>query len=192
MNKMKVCPDCGTAVVSLARKCRKSACNFGAFESLPGPDPVSAPVPTDLIQGMDKQRFFAVVVAFAGGLAVFLPWFHVPVLGSISGLQTDWGWILSCLFGVSVIVCALGDKRYPMEFPQRAAVFLPGILAALCALFEMFELKSNVEANAAENVGNIFIQAMVIQTYPMAGIYVVIAAGIVLFFMCNVKTQKVA
>lgn len=71
---------------------------------------------TSLIPGMHNQRFAIVVAAGVGMLATFLPWFYVPIIGSVSGTTGAAGWITLVLF-IPAMVRALHSGRFATSWP---------------------------------------------------------------------------
>ncbi len=116
---------------------------------------------------MHKQRLGIVIAAAVGMLGTFLPWFTVPLLGSINGTKGD-GWISLVLFLVALLMGLLGDKT---NFIQGGKLYLAMITAGLGSVIGVYEI---IDFNDKISGAGAFGKAASIGF----GIYVIILAGI--------------
>lgn len=92
---------------------------FPQAASPPPPPPPEPPVarpaapPAAPVTGLHPQRLAVAIAAAVGGVATFLPWATVPILGTIDGTVGD-GWITLGLFAGVVAAAMLGQRSQQM------------------------------------------------------------------------------
>lgn len=133
-----------------------------------------------LIPDMHRQKLALLCAAGVGVLATFLPWVHVPIIGSISG-SSGAGWVTLALFIPAIVLCLIGVKDVPLIAGQRLGATIPAGIAGLIALSKIFSLNSTLIDNpyaASIQIG--------------IGVYLVIVAaiGIIVVAWVLEKTSK--
>ncbi len=88
-----------------------------AFPAPPPPPepPVARPAapPAAPVTGLHPQRLAVAIAAAVGGVATFLPWATVPIMGTIDGTVGD-GWITLGLFAGVVAAALFGQRSQQM------------------------------------------------------------------------------
>jgi len=109
-------------------------------------------------------------------LATFLPWVHVPIVGSVAGSSGD-GWITLLLFLPAAILCFIDDKLQPLAGAKRLGAAIPGGLAALIALLKISDFKSAMNSGLQDNP---FAEVFSASVQIGIGLYLVVLAGVAL------------
>ena len=92
---------------------------FPQAASPPPPPPPEPPVarpaapPAAPATGLHPQRLAVAIAAAVGGIATFLPWATVPIMGTVDGTVGD-GWITLGLFAGVVAAALLGQRSQQM------------------------------------------------------------------------------
>lgn len=92
---------------------------FPQVASPPPPPPPEPPVarpaapPAAPSSGLHPQRLAVAIAAAVGGIATFLPWATVPIMGTIDGTVGD-GWITLGLFAGVVAAALFGQRSQQM------------------------------------------------------------------------------
>jgi hypothetical protein len=92
---------------------------FPQAASPPPPPPPEPPVarpaapPAAPVTGLHPQRLAVAIAAAVGGVATFLPWATVPIMGTIDGTVGD-GWITLGLFAGVVAAALFGQRSQQM------------------------------------------------------------------------------
>lgn len=123
---------------------------------------------------MHKQRVAMVSAAGAGMLGTFLPWIHVPFLGSIAGSAGD-GWITFALYLLALVLALLGDRGAPRSGGPLLGALAAGLLASAIGLWKIVDVKLSMSGDP-----NPMAQMIASAASIGIGLYVVIAAGVVL------------
>jgi acyl dehydratase len=79
----------------------------------PPPEPPVARPAAPPAAGLHPQRLAVAIAAAVGGVATFLPWATVPIMGTIDGTVGD-GWITLGLFAGVVAAALLGQRSQQM------------------------------------------------------------------------------
>lgn len=124
---------------------------------------------------MNKQRLAILITASLGGLATFMPWIKVPILGSVSGTQGD-GWITLLLFGVAIGLSLMNDRSKMLVGGLRIIAVIPPMLASVIGILKIMEFKSKM----AEMGDNPFAQALSAAISIDYGLYLLVFAGLIL------------
>ncbi len=127
------------------------------------------------------QRIGIAIAAFLGGLATFMPWAHLPILGAVDGTVGD-GWITLALFAVAVGVSFSGNRGQPLgSWPQVAAIVLPAI-AGIIGVWKIIQINgiaSDLRSNAdAETLGGAMAGLAAQAIQPKFGLYMLVMAGL--------------
>jgi hypothetical protein len=114
--------------------------------------PVARPAPaTAPASGLHPQRLVAGIAAAIGGVATFLPWATVPIMGTIDGTAGD-GWITLGLF-VGVLAAAfLGPRSQQMAgLAQLGGIVLSTIAGGIgvTKILHFRHLIAGIKADAA-------------------------------------------
>lgn len=123
---------------------------------------------------MHKQRIALVSTAGVGMLGTFLPWVHLPLLGTISGTAGD-GWITFGLYLPALILALVGTRSEPRTGAALWMSIIFGLLASAIGVWKIIDLNLSLGGGT-----NKIAQAMARATSVGIGLYVVAAAGIVL------------
>ncbi|MFZ6185918.1 hypothetical protein [Nannocystis pusilla] len=123
---------------------------------------------------MHKQRIAIVSTAGAGMLGTFLPWVHLPLLGSIAGSVGD-GWITFAFYLPALLLGLLGNRAEPRSGGGLWTAMVFALLASALGLWKIVDLKLSLASG-----GNAMAQAMARATSVGIGLYLVTAAGVVL------------
>jgi hypothetical protein len=115
---------------------------------------------------LDIEKRLFLIAAGTGILATFLPWYHVPILGSVWGASGD-GWITFALFGAVVGVVLLTERSQPLLNGSRLACLIAGLLAAVVGIWKILSLNELAEHRSRARLVTVGI-----------GVYLVIGAGI--------------
>lgn len=124
---------------------------------------------------MNKQRLAILITAGLGGLATFMPWIKVPILGSVSGTQGD-GWITLILFGVAIALSLMNDRSKMLVGGLRIVAVIPPMLASVIGILKIMEFKSKM----AEMGDNPFAEALSAAISIDYGLYLLVFAGLIL------------
>ena len=101
---------------------------------------------------MSTQRFIVFILAIAGVIATFLPWFRVEMVGDLSGVSTS-GWFTFIMFIIILFLCVRRNTTYDMSYGNTWAVSVLGIAAGMAYLRYLFcsgyylRIKWTVERN---------------------------------------------
>jgi hypothetical protein len=128
--------------------------------------------------GLHRQRFAIVVAAGAGMLATFLPWFHVPILGSVLGADGVDGWITLALFVPAMVLGLCGVKLRPVVGFARFGAVIPAGFAALVGISKLTRL-----ADFKSRRGAVWVSTGI-------GIYLLIASGLALVIVAWVLAKS--
>ncbi len=130
---------------------------------------------------MHAQRLGIAIAAFLGGAATFMPWAHLPIVGTVDGTVGD-GWITLVLFAVALAVSFYGDREQPISnWPQVTATVLPA-LAGTIGVWKIIQINgiaSDLLSTAdSVSLGGAMagLAARVIR--PKFGLYMVVMAGL--------------
>jgi len=123
---------------------------------------------------MHKQRIAIVAAAGAGMLGTFLPWIHLPLIGTITGTVGD-GWITFALYLLALLPALLGDRSAPRAGGGLWTSLVFAILASAVGVWKIVEFKLKMSGDA-----NPIAQAMARATSVGIGLYLVAAAGVIL------------
>ena len=126
-----------------------------------------------IIAGLHRQRFAVCVLAGIGMLATFLPWVHLPIVGSISGTAGD-GWITLALFIPAMVLAWRGQKLQPLIGNARLLAAIPAGLAGLIGLYKMADFNSRMASLPRDNP---FAGAVATSVRIGMGLYLLIAAS---------------
>lgn len=107
-------------------------------------------------------------------VATFLPWVHIPIIGSVSGTAGD-GWITLCLFAPALTLALRGLKSEPVVGSARLGAVIPAGIAALLGLQKLVAFKGKMGEIPRDNP---FAQVMSASVRIGIGLYILIAAGI--------------
>ncbi len=93
----------------------------------------TAVAPATPASGLHPQRLVTSIAAAVGGIATFLPWATVPILGTIDGTVGD-GWITLGLFAGVVAAAMFGQRSQQMAgFAQLGGGVLSTIAGGVAA-----------------------------------------------------------
>jgi len=168
--------------------------NWVPLSQIPGirpPDGIVPSITSGEIQrkrGFHSQRIAFAITAGIGMLATFLPWAHIPLLGSIEGTAGD-GWITLALFIPALALSFKGTKHLPLTFGSRTGAVIPAALA-LWIGFDKISKFSEIAKDAGDNP---FSKALSSSVKIGSGIYLLIIAGIAIIIIALVfpRPQKV-
>jgi len=152
---------------------------LGRSEQAAPPIPPVPPIPLPTRRrpasrtGFHKQRLGILTAAGFGMLGTFLPWVHVPILGSISGTRGD-GWITLLLFVPAVVLSLGGDRSTPLVAGRRAGAVISAGLAGLIGVWKIIDFHG-IMADVPKD--NPFAEALSMSVQIGAGLYLLIAAG---------------
>lgn len=138
---------------------------------------------------MHKQRTLVAIAAGIGMLATFLPWAHMPIVGSINGTAGD-GWITFGLFAIALAITLAGARQVALSKALRFAALAPAALAGILGLWKIVDFHSKMGALA--NDDNPFAAAMAKAVGVDIGLYLVVVAGIAVSALAFVPTPKTA
>lgn len=88
---------------------------------------------------MSTQRFIVSILAIAGVIATFLPWFRVEMVGDLSGVSTS-GWFTFIMFIIILFLCVRRNTTYDMSYGNTWAVSVLGIAAGIVVLWRIFDI----------------------------------------------------
>jgi hypothetical protein len=133
---------------------------------------------------MHKQKTGIIIASAAGMVGTFLPWINIPVLGGIRG--TDWdGWITFIMFGLALVVAAVGSKERALNVVQLVLAVILGGGAGLFGVWKIIDFKSSIGEVASDNALG---EAMGSIISVGSGLYLIVLAGIaVIFFAFALK-----
>lgn len=154
--------------------------------SLPSVPPI--PLMSNIGGKMHPQRLALIVASIVGAVGAFLPWVHVPIVGSIPGIKGD-GRITLALFLLSLVLCLIGDKSTHINGRVRWGTVTPGFIAAVIGLWKIFQFDSAMSdmCSSVSDIKNIPFapdfaqsigQAVSSATSVGIGLYAVIFAGL--------------
>lgn len=148
-------------------------------------DSANAPPIATIFAGMHRQRLAIAIAAAAGMLATFLPWYHVPLAGAVTGSRGD-GWITFFLFLPAAVLCFTGDRSRSLTSAARLGGVIPAVIASLVAVISAVGNKSAERKNPLS-------AALMEATDIGIGIFLVVAAGIaVLVFAWSLAKSTTA
>lgn len=135
---------------------------------------------------MNIQRTAVLALAALGAIAIFMPWSSMPLLGSMSGINTTLGKVALIIFIIPLLISLIGKKNKDLRGGLFYTAFISGILAALVGLFQFYVISSgssqgrnSLEAIMADNISIDF------------GLYMAILAGFLLpLFMVLLKSPR--
>ena len=154
MTSQAKCPKCGMVQMAHAF-CKACGTALGApalHAPQMRPTPEKGKGDPDMLRQLPihKQRIVILSAAAAGMLGTFLPWVHVPILGSVNGTGGD-GWITLLLFLPAAILGLRGNKQQPLVARIRLGAVIPAALASLIGLWKIIEFKTGISQAAAGN-----------------------------------------
>jgi hypothetical protein len=143
----------------------------GANASPAGSSPsATAPPIAAIFSGMHRQRLSIAIAAGAGMFATFLPWFHVPLAGAVTGSRGD-GWITFFLFVPAAVLSLTGNRNNALTHGARLGAAIPSVISSLVAVISAVGNKTSSRDNP--------ISAAIMEATDIGvGIFVVIAAGL--------------
>lgn len=92
---------------------------------------------------MNKQKLSIIIAAGLGILATFMPWISTRV-GSITGIDTEYGWVILLLFMIPIIICLVNDHSKRINGGALYGVIIPPFIAALFVIWKILEFKFNI------------------------------------------------
>lgn len=134
------------------------------------------------IAGFHIQRIAVAAAATVGGLATFMPWVTVPVIGTIYGTAGPDGWISLCLFIPAVVLSCLGDRSAILGRWQQYTAAIPAGIAAAIGVYKYIDFSMKLRGAAKEVDDNPLAQAMAAAMTNNVrlgiGVYLLILAGL--------------
>jgi hypothetical protein len=124
---------------------------------------------------MHKQRILSLILAGLGALACFLPWVHVPILGSINGVEDDAGKLLLALFVTVGVIALLGNRRHPTPVPLAIVASILGAAAGIEGVRKILDFDQAV--GTVSNVAGVFGDLVRSAASVGIGLYLAVAAG---------------
>jgi len=124
---------------------------------------------------MHKQRIATLISASLGILACFLPWFNVPLFGSIAGVRADGGSVLLAAFALPVLIALLGERKCPIPIALVAVASILGTVAGAEGLLKIIDF--NQALGKVGDSAGVFGEAIRSAASVGIGLYLVVAAG---------------
>ena len=125
---------------------------------------------------MNNQRIAILFAAGLGMLATFLPWIHVPIVGSIDGIHgKGHGWFTFILYLITLIIYVVSKQSEPVSGTRIIIAVTTSLYASMRGLSEISQFNS--EFNGKNSV-NPFAKALIESVSIEVGLYLVILAGI--------------
>lgn len=120
---------------------------------------------------MNTQRLAIVIAASVGIFGTLLPWFNVPILGTINGTKFDCFKYIICLFSVPLILGLVSDRSEPVKGIILKLAAIHSIVAGLIGIGTIIYINSNMDNDSElSNVINATVSIGI-------GLYLVILAG---------------
>ncbi len=124
---------------------------------------------------MNKQRLAILICAAVGMLATFMPWFNIPIAGSVNGTQgNNDGWITLAIFAVPLVLSLLGDRTKGLEGALLTIVIVAGLADAGFALYRIIDFKNKLSPLSDNAFGQLLTSTMSVGF----GLYLIVIAGI--------------
>ena len=124
---------------------------------------------------MNKQRIAMLICAVAGIIATFMPWFNMPLIGSVNGTQANNdGWITLALFAVPLLLSMLGNRTKSLEGAMLFIAIAAGLVAAGIAVYRIIDFKNKISPLEDNAFGKMLTSTVSVG----AGLYLVAVAGL--------------
>jgi hypothetical protein len=124
---------------------------------------------------MHKKRIVMLIVAGLGIVACFLPWIHVPLLGSTDGVGGEAGkWVLAAFAAVALIALP-GDRDCPLPLALAVVASVLGAAAGGEPLLRIIDFEQTV--GTVDHIAGMFGGSIRSATRVGAGLYLAVAAG---------------
>jgi hypothetical protein len=132
---------------------------------------------------MNNQRLAILITSGLGALATFMPWAKAPIIGSVSGSQSELGWVSFCLFIVSLVLSLLNDKNKPISGGILYGIIIPSLSASILGIWKIIEFNSKI-SEATDKVKGTFLEGMgklAEASFSIEfGLYLVVLTGILI------------
>ncbi len=125
---------------------------------------------------MHNQRVGLAIAYGIGTLGCFLPWAHVPIVGTISGTQGN-GMIALVLYGLCLGSVFIGVRSEPQGRALTWVARALGLVGSAVGCWTWYSFQEKFSAMADDS--NPFVSAMAAAVGLDLGIYVVCFAGVV-------------
>jgi hypothetical protein len=138
---------------------------------------------------MHKKRILLLILAALGAFACFLPWVHVPILGSINGVQDEAGQLVLAAFVTAGGIALLGERRRPTPVALAVVASILGAAAGIEGVRKIVDFDQAV--GKVSNIVGVFGDALRSAASVGIGLYLVVAAGfgILLSQLLNVRQR---
>lgn len=101
---------------------------------------------------MHRSRIIILVGAAVAGLALFLPFVDLPVVGTINGFDGD-GWPATALLAVPALMALVGDRAEGFSGTAALVAVAVSALAVLFAVFKLIDANDAISAAGAGSLG---------------------------------------
>jgi hypothetical protein len=132
---------------------------------------------------MHFQKMIILICVIVGCLALFLPWFDLPVVGNIDGIKVSYSWIGAALYVICLFPVLSGNKMSKISSGNRW-VRIAGLSGALYGFFKWYVYRNDIEEMGD---GNFVARAISDSVSIQYGLILFIAAGLVIFFVGSRK-----
>jgi hypothetical protein len=140
--------------------------------------PAAAPAPSG---GLNPQRLAVAIAAAVGGIATFLPWATVPIMGTVDGTVGD-GWITLGLFAGVAAAAFLGERSQQMTgWAQLGGGVMSTIAGGIgvAKILHFRQLIQSMKGDAApDSLEEAMKGLMANATRLGPGLYVLVAASV--------------
>jgi hypothetical protein len=124
---------------------------------------------------MHTQRILLLILAGLGALACFLPWVHVPILGSIKGVNDDAGKLVLAAFVAAGAIALFGNRRRPTPVPLAVVASVLGAAAGIEGARKILDFDQAV--GTVSDIAGVFGDAIRSAASVGIGLYLVVVAG---------------
>jgi hypothetical protein len=108
---------------------------------------------------MNKQKLAILITAGIGALSTLMPWAKLPIVGTVSGTQTELGWITFGLFAVSILMCLLKNKSNSLHGWILYGTIFPSLLASIFGIAKIIGFNAKMD-EAKDKVKGTVIEKM--------------------------------
>lgn len=132
---------------------------------------------------MNKQKLVILIIAVIGMISVFLPWMHMPFVGSVNGAH-GWNLIVLALFAVPAVLTLVGERTERLSGNWLYAAIIPGLICSIKGIVAVVRVQSAMSGAGEDNPFAELVSASVSIGFGLiltivAGIAIAIAAYVV-------------